>query len=86
MHWQVCVRPCLILEKGVVGLIANLQKYSKNILIEVEEITYLAISKGRKHNSDVDKYRNKSESLQNVTAIEEPNASLMILLLGLSTN
>lgn len=79
LHQQVSLRPCLALN-AVVDLIAHFYKNSKNTLIEVEELIQL-FSKDKKHNSDVDKYRNKSESLQNVTAF-----GLMILLLGLSTN
>lgn len=47
------IDPILLFEmlNAVVGLITNLQKHSKNNLIEVEKLTYSGISKGRKQNS-----------------------------------
>lgn len=50
-------------ETRVVGLIANLPKYSKNNLIDVQGFIYSGILKDSKQNVYVDKYRNESKSL-----------------------
>lgn len=58
-----------------VDLLINKIAYSKNNLFEIVKLTYSGFSKGTNQNKNVDKYRTQSESLWNVTALEEPNAA-----------